>query len=213
MKDLCHFVRLLRQLSALATLGAAAILSAATPEVWRPLFNGKDLAGWHALPGGQWLALDGELVGVSTATETRPGLVLTDRTLSDFKLRLKFRAITGNSGVYFRVEQFNGPVGAKGLQAEIETKELATGGLYETQGRQWVLKSDPALIEKILQRGGWNTMEVHAVGGDITVLVNGTVTASLKNDPGRKQGLIGLQLHGRMEMDVRFKDIEVAELK
>ena len=76
-----------------------------------------------------------------------------------------------------------------------------------------MIKSDPALIEKILQRGGWNTMEVQAVGGDIKVLVNDTVTASLKNDPGRRQGLIGLQLHGRMEMNVLFNDIEVAELK
>lgn len=210
------FLALVRRLLALVAIGllpTTAVHAAAAAGEWRPLFNGRDLTGWQALPGGKWLVLDGELVGVSTATETRHGLLLTDASFGDFRLRLQFRAITGNSGVYFRVEPFNGPVGAKGLQAEIETKELATGGLYETQGRQWVQKADPALIEKTVKRGGWNTMEITAVGGDITVSVNGVVTAALKNDPGRRQGLIGLQLHGRMEMDVRFKDIEIADIR
>jgi hypothetical protein len=201
-----------RCLAVLSALGFGCVAPAAEPA-WRPLFNGRDLTGWHALPGGKWFVLDGELIGISTATEIRHGLLLTDAPYRDFRLRLKFRAITGNSGVYFRVEEFSGPVGAKGLQAEIEAKELATGGLYETQGRQWVLKADPAVVEKTLQRTGWNVMEIQAVGGDVTVLLNGVVTAAVKNDPGRRQGLIGLQLHGRMEMDVRFKDIEIAEVK
>ncbi len=189
-------------------LSLSALASAAEPN-WQPLFNGRDLTGWRALPGGKWLVLDGELIGVSTRMEIRHGLLLTERTFDDFDLRLKFRCLIGNSGLYFRVEKIDAPVGARGLQAEIAADGFVTGGLYETQGRQWVTKADPKLIEKIVKRDDWNEMEVRARGADVTVLINGVATAELKNDPGRRRGLIGLQLHGRMEMDVRFKDILV----
>jgi hypothetical protein len=176
------------------------------------LFNGRDLSGWHALPGGQWSVLDGELIGISTRNEKRHGLLLTDRPYGDFRVRLKFRCLAGNSGLYFRVEKIDGPVGARGLQAEIAADGFVTGGLYETQGRQWVTKADPQLVEKAVKRDEWNVMEVQAKGGEVTVLLNGVVSVQLKDDPGRRQGFLGLQLHGRMEMDVRFKDIEIIEL-
>jgi hypothetical protein len=45
----------------------------------------------------------------------------------------------------------------------------------------------------------------------VTVYLNGYKTAEIKNDPGRTEGYIGLQLHGRMEMNVLFKDILIIE--
>lgn len=195
----------------LACILAFPSVGVAAESAWQPLFNGRDLTGWRALPGGKWFVLDGELIGISTRTENRHGLLLTERSFHDFDLRLKFRCLAGNSGLYFRVEKIDAPVGARGLQAEIAADGFVTGGLYETQGRQWVAKADPKLIEKIVKRDDWNEMEVRARGADVTVLVNGVVTVELKNDPGRRNGLIGLQLHGRMEMDVRFKDIAISE--
>ena len=30
---------------------------------WRPMFNGKDLTGWHPVPGGEWKVVDGTILG------------------------------------------------------------------------------------------------------------------------------------------------------
>ena len=45
----------------------------------------------------------------------------------------------------------------------------------------------------------------------MVVQINGVKTAELKNDPGRKKGRIGLQLHGGQDMHVEYKDIELLE--
>jgi hypothetical protein len=55
-------------------------------------------------------------------------------------------------------------------------------------------------------------MMVTAVGGDVTVKVNGVTTAQLKDDPGARRGFFGLQLHGGQKMHVMFKDIAIKEL-
>ena len=52
-------------------------------------------------------------------------------------------------------------------------------------------------------------MTVSAHGRRIAVDVNGFRTAELLNDPGRLEGKLALQLHGGMEGDVWFKDIEI----
>lgn len=204
-----------------ASLGALVILAlsvrARAADVpgtgqprWAPLFNGRDLTGWQTLPGGQWLVLDGEIIGLSTKTDNRHGLLITEREYGDFRVRLKFKAITGNSGLYFRVQKTTTIAAVKGLQAEITSAGVEDGGLYETHGRNWVAKSDPAVVARIWKRADWNEMEVHAIGGDVTVILNGTKTVELRNDPGLRKGYIALQLHGRQDMDVRYKEIEIA---
>jgi len=86
---------------------------------------------------------------------------------------------------------------------------MAVGGLYETGGRAWVTKPDPKQIKKLVKQGEWNQMTVSAHGKRIVVHVNNRKTAELKNDPGRTEGYLGLQLHGGQEMHVEFKDIEI----
>jgi len=109
---------------------------------WSPLFNGEDLAGWHALPGGKWEVRDGVIVGSNVASDGRHGLLLSDEVYKDFTVRLKFKAVSGNSGLYFRAEKVDGPVGVHGFQAEIDASN-DVGGLYETGGRAWVVQPKP----------------------------------------------------------------------
>jgi len=54
-------------------------------------------------------------------------------------------------------------------------------------------------------------MVIVCKGRDLAVFLNGYQTAELHDDPGRTSGLIGLQLHGNMDMDVQFKDILIME--
>lgn len=176
---------------------------------WTPLFNGEDLAGWHATPGGEWQVEDGVIVGRQEASDDRHGLLLTDETFNDFALRLKFQAREGNSGLYFRAKEVHDDVHVHGFQAEIEPNG-ETGGLYETGGRGWVVMPDSNEVKTWLNDADeWNEMSLVADGERIVVHVNGHQSADLHDSQGRRTGHIGLQLHGGMQMDVRVKDVEV----
>ena len=69
----------------------------AAKEAFVPLFDGKTLDGWHALPGGKWEVRDGTIVGTSPKSERRHGLLATDKTYGDFTVRLKFRVVKVNT--------------------------------------------------------------------------------------------------------------------
>ncbi len=177
-------------------------------STWKPLFDGKTLAGWHTLPGGKWEVKDGVILGTSQSSQRRHGLLVSDKRFKDFTVRLKYKAVKGNSGLYFRTDKVDGSVGVHGFQAEIaDVNDI--GGLYETGGRAWVVKPTPEEVKKYHKVGQWNQMTVSAHGRRIVVHVNGRKTAELKNDPGRLEGHLGIQLHGGMDMHVEFKDVEI----
>jgi hypothetical protein len=180
-------------------------------SVWQSLFDGKTLSGWQTLPGGTWEVQNGTIVGRSPEQEKRHGILLTEKRYRDFKIRLQFKVLKGNSGLYFRVDTVASGVSVNGFQAEIdEYKDI--GGLYETGGRAWVVQPSPEKVKEYFKVHDWNEMTVTAIGGHITVNVNDVKTSELKDDPGRLDGFIGLQLHGSMEMHVMFKDIEIQVL-
>ncbi len=182
----------------------------AKQDNWKPLFNHQNLEGWEALPGGEWKVENGMIVGTSPADEPLHGILLTTKEYGDFKLRVVYKANKGNSGVYFRVEKVDDAVSVYGFQAEIDPEKDA-GGIYETGGRAWVVQPTPEDVKKWYKPNEWNEMTITAIGKDVTVMVNGYKTAEVKGDPGRTKGYIGLQLHGGMEMDVMFKDIDIIE--
>lgn len=190
------------------TLAAAA--SAQT--TWKPLFNGKDLSGWHEVPGGEWKVVDGVIQGTSAKAEKRHGLLMTDKSYKNFVVRAKFKVTEGDSGFYFRVEKTDTVVSVRGFQAEVDNSP-EVGGLYETSMRAWVKKPDPKLIAATVKPGEWTDLLVTAIGNDITVSLNGvTVTELLGDKKCLKEGHIALQLHGGMDMHVQFKDLAILEL-
>ena len=188
------------------------LTNVAAAQSWESLFNGKDLTGWHTQPGGEWQVVDGVIVGTSASSERRHGLLVSDRELTNFILRAKFRVHEGNSGLYFRAEETNTNVAVRGFQAEVD-RSSAVGGLYETAMRGWVRKPSPDVIENILTHGEWISITVTAIDDDVTVSLNGTTVTELLGDKeSLKKGRIALQLHGGQKMHVEFKDIAVLEL-
>ena len=178
-------------------------------QEWKPLFDGKTLTGWKALPGGTWQVVDGAIVGKSPRSERRHGILLSEQAFTDFTARAKFRVLSGDSGFYFRCKQVKGGVSVHGFQIEVDFSQ-ETGGLYETGGRAWVVKPTKEEIpKKKYKPGEWTDLELSARAGRIVVRINGQKTAALVDDPGRKEGHIGLQLHGGQDMHVEFKDIAI----
>ena len=111
---------------------------------WRPLWDGKTLQGWHVIGKGEWKVEDGAIHGTHARTEPEFSHLVTDRTFTNFTVRLKYKTIKGNSGLYFRIEE-KGFSGVTGFQAEIDPTKDA-GGLYETNGRSWVSQPTPEQV-------------------------------------------------------------------
>ncbi len=176
---------------------------------WKPLWDGKTLNGWRVIGQGNWKIADGMIHATQSKEEKEFGHLVTDRIYSDFVVRLKYKAIKGNSGLYFRVEE-KGFSGVSGFQAEIDAEKDA-GGLYETNGRAWVSQPKPEDVQKWFRPQEWNVMTVFAQGRRIAVDVNGYRTAELLDDPGRTEGRLALQVHGSQDCELFFKDIEILE--
>ena len=180
---------------------------------FEPLFNGKNLDGWEPTPGGKWEVKDGVIIGTSPKSEPRHGILLSKERFKDFVVKAKFRVIHGDSGFYFRVDRVKSGVSVHGFQVEVdETDE--TGGLYETGGRGWVHQPTAEVAKKrAYKKGEWTDLELTAKGADITLDQVDDILDPAKNDKGRTEGHIGLQLHGGQVMHVEYKDIQLRPLK
>lgn len=90
----------------------------AEDQKWTPLFNGKDLTGWHRQTergqhgtGGNWgVTEEGILFGEQDPPGSgNGGLLLTDETFSEFELELSLRPDWGpDSGIFVRTDERGG---------------------------------------------------------------------------------------------------------
>ncbi|MBA4146855.1 MAG: DUF1080 domain-containing protein [Verrucomicrobia bacterium] len=174
---------------------------------WEPLWDGATFNGWEKIGAGDWTIKDGMLIGTHAQNVKPFGHLISEKRFNDFTVRLKYKALAGNSGVYFRTDKGGGS-GVVGFQAEVDATKDA-GGLYETGGRAWVVQPDPKNLHKYFKTNDWNSMTVSAHGSRIAVDVNGFRTAEVINDPSRREGHFAFQLHGSQDLEVYFKDIEI----
>ncbi len=86
-----------------AALSAAAWFIAFAPvaaENWKSAFDGKSLAGWHALGAARWSVAGGEIAGAGA------GWLVSDRSYQDFSIKFSFRATGGGqTGVLIGMEK------------------------------------------------------------------------------------------------------------
>jgi hypothetical protein len=184
----------------------------------KPIFDGKDLAGWKEIPGKKskfsvtkegWLNVkDG------------PGDLQTEGQWADFVLQLDCYSNGDhlNSGVFFRAipGQF-----WSGYEAQIRNQwkdddrskavDYGTGGIYNRQPARKVVSSDRA----------WFTMTIAANGKHMAVWVNGYQTADFTDnrppsDNARKgckvaKGPISIQGHDRTT-DLSFRNLRITDL-
>ena len=183
------------------------------------LFNGKDLAGWHAGPGSAWVVEEGviALKGREDGKEHNADYLWTKETYGDFVLELEFRVPEqANSGVFLRTSDLKDPV-YTGLEMQVANSfgrdALSRGGtagaIYDCQAPS---------KNAVRKPGEWNQVRVTCRGSRVAVVLNGEPvvdmdldrwTEPLKNPDGSKNkfpramkdfarsGYIGLQDHGR----------------
>ena len=205
------------------------------------LFNGKDLSGWkiHPKPSGDitevitvetdgkvtgydgklkngktvnlWRVEDGILIGSGPASH----LFSEGGDYTDFEYKVVAMINNkGNSGQYFRTEF--GPGFPKGYEAQINATHgdpVKTGSIYPG-GSLGKYRKDICVLDTAPHKPDeWFTQEVTAKGTHITIKVNGKVTIDWDDPDGTfKKGHFALQGHDPGTV-VKFKSIEIKELK
>jgi Domain of Unknown Function (DUF1080) len=196
----------------------AAPAPAASPAIpagakYVPLFNGKDLTGWHG-DKDLWKVVDGVIVGSTDDKQIKHNtFLITDKPYKNFILKATFKLRNHNSGIQFRSKELDDFV-CSGYQADMAEKKY-TGSLYEEKGRGVLVLANEDEVKKHAAPGEWTEYMISAIGPHITEQINGVTTVDYDekdSEKGATDGIIGLQLHMGPKMEVEFKNIEIMEL-
>ena len=189
--------------------GLLLIFASCSPKTSQ-LFNGNDLSGWTVYGTEKWY-VENNLLICESGPDQGYGYLATDKFYKDFELTLEFKqGADGNSGVFFRSTIEDTKI--TGWQAEVAPPGKHTGGIYESYGRGWLIKPEPAL-DRHLEFGAWNTMKIVARGNEVSTWLNGQVMISLVDEKiGAANGSIALQIHDGGGIKVAWRNIRIREL-
>ena len=191
---------------ALATMGFSAsyVAPRATSQEagWIALFDGKSMDGWSPVGESNWHIEDGVLIADKMGSKELAYLV-SSQSYKNFIVRVEFwPSDDANSGIYFRCLDPKKPTDRTCYEANIFDQRPDPS--YGTGAITRYVEVNP-----MPKAGGkWNTIEVTAKGRDITVVLNGQTTATLRNGMF-DEGPIALQ-HGAGA--VKFRKVEVKPL-
>jgi hypothetical protein len=177
----CLLPLLLLSLSAFADPNALGPGEAG--EGFKPLFDGKSLAGWRTYraqgPKPQWQVVDGAL----TLTAKGGGDLITEERFADFELRWEWKiAAEGNSGLMWWVAETREPASRSG--PEYQLLDPASNGRYLAEVRKGNVGGAlydlvPAEPARSKPAGEWNESRLVVQGGRFALYLNGTKTAEV----------------------------------
>lgn len=124
------------------------------------LFDGKDLAHWESVRGGEagWTVVDGEMRVVLAS-----GSIQTRATFTDYQLHLEWRApegvtgrgqLRGNSGVFLA------STGAGDAGYELQVLDSYQNATYANGQAASVYKQAPPLANAMRPPGQWQTYDI-----------------------------------------------------
>lgn len=196
-----------------STEPAAAPPAAATTVVsgeWEPLFNGKDLTGWHGYGqdtiGRAWKIQDGAIYLDVTDKEgwqsNNGGDIITDKSYGNYELELEWKiGDCGNSGIIYNVQEaaeyaypwMTGPEmqildNTCHPDAEITTHRAAD--LYDMVSVR---------EENVKPAGEWNKVKLVVTPGKVEHWLNGDQQIVYQNTGEEWAAMIA---------DSKFKDME-----
>jgi Domain of Unknown Function (DUF1080) len=166
-----------------------------------PLFNGKDLTGWHEdKPGAStaWKIENGTLITPGNGPE-----LINNSKFEDFKLHVEFNCgPQSNSGVYLRGR----------YEVQIETDSPSDPPSQRLGGVYGFLAPSP---EPARTPGQWQIYDITLVGRMVTVVLNGKTVIDNKEIPGITGGALNsheelpgpIYLQGSEKGHVMFRNI------
>jgi hypothetical protein len=199
-------------------------------EGFKPMFNGKDLAGWHGLvenPVSREKMKPDELAKKQVEADKKSLLnwsvkdgciwftgsgdnLCSIKEYGDFEMFVDWKiSKAGDSGIYLR--------GSPQVQIWDTSRvdagaQVGSGGLYNNQ-------KNPSIPLKVADNpvGDWNSFRILMIGEKVSVWLNGELVVNNvtlenywdRNIPIFPKGSIELQAHGT---DLAFRDIYVREI-
>jgi hypothetical protein len=173
------------------------------PEGFTPIFNGRDLGGWHVSRSThQGTTPDARVEDGAIVLGQQPygqgGVLLTDREYGNFELYVEVKTDPGtNGGIFLRSTE-----SGVAYQVELVGDGLPGTGDLLSERMNISRSARAAGIARVWRRGDWNAVRVRMEGAvpRLTLWVNGErmwdVTQP-RNDfiAGATRGHIGFQSH------------------
>ena len=165
---------------------------------WTTLLDGSTLDGWNILGDGTWTLVDGAVEGDGEA-----GFLVTADSYGDFQLTFEFWiGEDSNSGVFIRCSDPNNVGADNSYEVNIadthENPDFRSGAIVRLVGPS----------QTVTTAGKWNTYDITARGGQLTVILNGITTADAE-DGKFASGPIALQHRTGM---VKFRNVRIRQL-
>ena len=192
-------------------------------EGFRPLFNGKDLAGWvpvNTAPS-TWTVRDAMIICSGKPT----GELRTDRMYQNFILELEWRHMRpkGNAGVFVWADDITarGVPFHRGIEVQVLENAYGKADWFTTHGDIFPIHG--AKMTPINGRGGsrafpteerskpcpeWNHYRITCQDGAVSLAVNGKVVTRGKDCIPRK-GYVCLESEGGL---VHYRNLRIKEL-
>lgn len=220
-------------LSALLAFLLVALSPLSAQDGFKPLFDGKTLAGWDGNPE-LWSVEDGAMVGKTKGPEHlayNEFLIWRGGVVRNFELRAKVKCSASNSGIQYRSQEL--PAVGKwvvgGYQCDIHPNAPYNGMVYDERGRGIIVQNgqhvvvddkgakwlsaehDPIKVD-VTQ---WHDYVIIAQGNRLIHKINGKVTIELVDHDAKDrelEGLLAFQVHKGPAMVVQIKDVMLKEL-
>ena len=218
----CLFVSLLFGISVAAAADADWATSVKFPASEKPvkLFNGKDFEGWEGNTGEggtpkYFSVKDGAIVG-RNEKENAPKVsnyLLTKKPYRNF--RLVFEGKLAESKMHTGIAIWGKKYETDGEKNSYQGHLVmfpANWGFYDLYRRKGIYSDDGRA--KKADNGGWNKMEILAIGDRIRLAVNGQLVADWRDPKPElcEAGPIGLQLHSNtVPQEVQFRGLILSE--
>lgn len=193
----------LAALAVLAACAGAAPPAATPPPGFEPLFDGRTLEGWHVSGTShqgispQVSAEDGAIV-LRQSPYGQGGILLTDRSFTDFELYLEVLPDRGtNGGVIFRSAE-----SGSGYQIEVEGSGLGGTGNLLGEMLRVTTPAQAEALRDVWREDDWNSLRLRVEGEvpRITLWANERLMWDVQTERNdliadERSGAIGLQVH------------------
>ena len=172
------------------------------------IFNGENLNGWKASQGNEkagWYNVINNVLEIRSGPKKKGSVLWTEKEYGNFEMELEFRFIGGtiDSGIHLRnSDQIQ--IGISGsLKRDMTCSPYIPGRGYPVEAKN---------IQKILKSKGWNQMKIRAVGPKYPDWLQGQEVMNYESGSAKKEGPIGIQLHGNRSMKIDFRNLSINEI-
>ncbi len=180
---------------------------------------GDTFEGWEG--DATWFRIEKGVILAGSLDKKIPHnfFLCTEKEYGDFELRLeaKLEGPGDNAGVQFRTAKIPESHEVSGYQADMGTawNRPVWGALYDESRRNKMLAEGPLeLVSKVLNKGGWNQLQIRCEGARIRIWLNGNLTVDYteQDESIPRSGVIAVQIHGGAPALASYRKLRIKSL-